>query len=147
MANVISPVPRSLDLPKTFPTRHEDVPKFLKLLVESLNRQNNIVSNATSGPVVTTLVSGQSPFQAVLSINTSFYACNASAGADFILDLPAAMGTQLTIIVKKVDANAHNIVITAAGSDTIDGSSTFSISTQYISVNLIDAAVGTWLIY
>ena len=72
----------------------------------------------------------------------------AAAGADFVLNLPAASGGGNIVVVKKNDANAHNIAITPSGTDTIDGvNAAVNISLQNDALRLIDSGVGTWVIW
>jgi hypothetical protein len=88
---------------------------------------------------------------AVLSTD-QFIRASASAGADIIENLPASVGPDANgrsrvLIFKKMDANAHNVVITAAGADTIDGAATVSITKQYDAMRLWDAAAGQWSVW
>jgi len=146
MANLTRTIPKRLDLPRSLNSQ-EDIIPYIHNLVESLNRQNSRISDALQGPVFTNVPFSASPYTIVLSTNTAFVGANANATTDFIANLPPALGTQLSIIVKKLDSNAHNIVVTASGTDTIDGSATYSLTTQYQFVRLIDSSQGVWLIY
>jgi hypothetical protein len=80
-----------------------------------------------------------------------FIRASASAGADIIENLPASVGPvngrSRVLIFKKMDANAHNVVITAAGADTIDGAATVTITIRYDVVRLVDGAAGAWSIW
>jgi hypothetical protein len=61
----------------------------------------------------------------------TLYLCNATSGA-FSANLPAvATASGLTIAFKKTDSSANAITITGNSSDKIDGSNTFSLSSQY----------------
>jgi len=74
---------------------------------------------------------------------------NSSAGADFIFNLPVATGTGDALIVKKVDANAHNIAVTPNGTNTIDGvNAAVNLTTQWVPVlRLIDSTAGAWSVW
>jgi hypothetical protein len=79
-----------------------------------------------------------------------FIFASATAGADIIENLPAATGSGRILIFKKMDANAHNVVITPNGTDTIDGVNNATLSTltiQYDALRLVDAASGAWAIW
>lgn len=95
---------------------------------------------------VVTLGIAASPYSAVLSATAwTLYAVSASAGADFIFNLPTATGSGEVAIIKRMDANAHNVVVKGTAS-TIDGSSApTNIGGQYASVRLADYAAGQWL--
>lgn len=86
---------------------------------------------------------GASPF-AIPAGKNVFLEASASAGADFIANLPPATGSGFIVIAKKADANAHNIVVTAAGSDLIDGLATYTITVQYAAITLVDLAARVW---
>lgn len=68
------------------------------------------------------------------------------ASADNIATLPAATGSGAEYTIIKTDAAAHNVVLTAAGSDTINGAGTFSLTAQYKRVTVVDAASAKWYI-
>ena len=82
---------------------------------------------------------------AAVSIYNFVYA-DATAGA-ITASLPAAIGSQLWINIKKADASSNNVVITAAGSDLIDGLATYTLTGQYTCISLFDFAPGVWLIW
>lgn len=73
------------------------------------------------------------------------FICDASGGA-FAITLPAARqladvaGEDLSriIIIKKKDSSANAVTVTRAGSDTIDGATTYVLSAQYNTVILCD---------
>lgn len=65
------------------------------------------------------------------------YLCNATSGA-FAANLPAAStAAGLTVAFKKTDASANAITITGNASDKIDGSGTYSLSSQYSYIVLV----------
>jgi hypothetical protein len=106
-------------------------------------------SGSLSTMLIVNKVIADSPFAATLSaLQYTLFQCSASAGADFIFDLPPATGSGEVAIVKKMDANAHNIVITPNGTDTIDGTNaTVSITIQMDAVKLVDSAAGAWSVW
>ena len=75
----------------------------------------------------------------------TYFRCDATGGA-FAITLPLAQNLDgRIIIIKKMDATANAITVTRAGSDTIDGATTFVLTTQYDSVILVcDQDNDTW---
>lgn len=70
--------------------------------------------------------------------------CDATSGA-FTITLPAASASNgQTFWFKKIDSSANAITITRAGSDTIDGATTYVLSTQYQWVQLINDGTSKW---
>lgn len=73
------------------------------------------------------------------------FICDASGGA-FAITLPAAKtladvtGEDLSqlVVIKKKDSSANAVTVTRAGSDTIDGATTYALSAQYDSIMLAD---------
>ena len=60
--------------------------------------------------------------------------------------LPAATLSGQVVRIWKTDAAAGAVTVTRAGSDTIEGATTFSLSVQYDSVELLSDGSGTWYI-
>lgn len=68
----------------------------------------------------------------------TFFKCDATSGA-FAITLPAAgLNESRILIIKKSDVSANAVTVTRAGSDTIDGATTFALATQYKFVMLIN---------
>jgi len=67
-----------------------------------------------------------------------------AAFAVTLLSVGAGAGQILT--VKKTDASANAVTITASGSNLIDGASTYALSTQYQSVTVLSDGVAWWVI-
>jgi len=73
------------------------------------------------------------------------FICDATAGA-IALTLPAAGALEdvtgkadgRILIIKKKDSSVNAITVTRAGSDTIDGATTYVLSAQYDSVMIVD---------
>jgi len=75
----------------------------------------------------------------------TLYLVSTDPAADFIFNLPVATGSGNVGVIKKVDANAHSVVITPNGTDTIDGvNATVSIAAQWSYVKICDAQAGAW---
>ncbi len=83
----------------------------------------------------------QSPYT-VLSTD-GYILCDATNGA-VVINLPAATGTGREITVKKTDASANACTPTRAGSDTIDGATSYSLTAQYASSKIVDQASASW---
>jgi hypothetical protein len=83
-----------------------------------------------------------SPYTVPASATT--ISCNATAG-NVVINLPAASGTGRMIRVKKTDSSANTCVLTRAGSDLIDGTSTATLSSQYASATVEDSGSATWI--
>lgn len=77
-----------------------------------------------------------SPYDVSVSAYRSVVIVDASTNAVTVNLPPAANWSGQTIIVKKTD-NVNNVTIQADGTETIDGSNTQTISTQYGSYMLI----------
>jgi hypothetical protein len=66
-----------------------------------------------------------------------FIACDASGGS-FTITLPASSGnTGLQYFIKKTDSSGNTVTIDGNASETIDGSTTKVINTQYESISII----------
>lgn len=77
----------------------------------------------------------------------AFFPCDATGGA-FAITLPLAGALDelsRILIIKKTDASGNAVTVTRAGSDTIDGATTYALSAQYDTVVLIDdEGGGAW---
>lgn len=77
--------------------------------------------------------------------NTSQYSDATSAG--FTVTLPAASSnTDKVILVKKIDSSANAVTVSRAGSDTIEGATTFALANQYDWVVIQSDGTATWKI-
>ena len=50
------------------------------------------------------------------------------------------------IVIKKIDSTANNVYVQASGSETIDGSSAVTITTQYEAIKIATDGGGSWYI-
>jgi len=87
----------------------------------------------------------QSPY-AVQATDT-FIGASASTTEAQTINLGQSTGSGTILIVKKLDSNPFGVVIVAYGTDTIDGSASYTLTTQYDAVRLIDGASGQWSIW
>lgn len=74
-----------------------------------------------------------------------FFPCDATSGA-IAITLPSAgaLSESRVIVVKKTDSSVNAVTVTRAGSDTIDGATTYVLSSQYDAVILVDDESGNW---
>jgi hypothetical protein len=79
-----------------------------------------------------------------LGSSNGYVLCDATAGA-FTVNLPAA-STRKRYHIKKKDVTANAVTISAAGADTIEGSASKSLATQYKSYTLYSDGSTTWYI-
>jgi hypothetical protein len=89
----------------------------------------------------TAITNASSPYTVVST--DSFITCDATAGA-VVITLPAATGTGREISVKKTDSTTNACTPTRAGSDTIDGATSYSLTVQYAASKVVDSASGIW---
>jgi VCBS repeat-containing protein len=67
-----------------------------------------------------------------LSATASTFQYADATSAAYAVTLPAAgSSVDKVLFIKKIDSVAHNVTVTCAGSDTIEGSATVVLSTQY----------------
>ncbi len=90
---------------------------------------------------VTPITYSNSPY--TVASTDAIITCNATSGA-VIINLPAATGTGRYISIKKIDSTTNACIPTRAGSDTIDGATSYSLTIQYAASNVIDVVSGTW---
>lgn len=62
--------------------------------------------------------------------------CDATAGAFAVTLTAAASSLGRLVTIKKIDASANAITVTASGAETIDGANTYALSTRYDAVTL-----------
>lgn len=67
-----------------------------------------------------------------------------TSGVAFTVTLPSANVAGQKIVVVKQDNTINNATITRAGSDTIEGVTSLTLSSQYNKVNLISNGAGVW---
>lgn len=77
------------------------------------------------------------------AISAAMVLCNASTGP-ITIQLPGANGTGFFTAVEKTDLTANACIVTAAGSDTITGIPSISLTTPFLPILLDDSAQGAW---
>jgi hypothetical protein len=78
----------------------------------------------------------------------SYILCDATAGP-FTVVLPAASAitvgaTGQTFTIKKIDATGNAVTVSRAGSDSIEGSSTITLGSQYSGVTVFSDGIAIW---
>lgn len=124
-------------------------------ITEQYNRQNiadgftqiqTSINAAADGYLfpVKRLAVANSPYS--VNNNESVFLVDASGGAVVLNLRPAMEWETKRISVKKIDASANTVTIDANGVETIDGSATKVISTQYASLELVSQGGAVWVI-
>ena len=75
--------------------------------------------------------------------------CTTGASAPIVLTLPTAASSRIGAVVTviKVDTGAQAVTVTAAGTDLINGSATYSVAaTQYKRVGLVSDGSSNWYV-
>jgi Pectate lyase superfamily protein len=90
-----------------------------------------------------TLTGGTNPVNATFS---TYYNCDATGGHRQIGVVQTASGSGALLIFKKIDSTANTCVISPRSSDTIDGTSSVTLTAQYQWVALIDSGPNAWSI-
>ena len=108
-----------------------------------LSGNNTYTGTNTFGWLATaasTKTSASSPYTA--ASNDFLIRCDATSASISIL-LKSATGTGRLLSIKKIDSGSCAVVISACGTDTIDGESSQTIS-AYENLLIQDAATGVW---
>lgn len=72
----------------------------------------------------------------VADINAGVYLCDASGGA-FTLAMPSAAAFKYrALTIKKVDSSGSAVTVQGNASETIDGSNTYALASQYATVTI-----------
>lgn len=103
----------------------------------NLNGGISISSTTTIGNALRATTASRTSTSTLTSTSGWNNVCDATSGA-ITLTLPAASSFVGQMFwFKKIDASANAVTISRAGSDTIDGATTYVLSTQYKYVELI----------
>lgn len=90
---------------------------------------------------LTTYTNAASPVT-LTSTSSGYILCNCTSGA-ITINLPAA-STRKRFHIKKIDSSVNAVTINRAGADTIEGSASASLSTQYASITLYSDGSSIW---
>jgi len=103
---------------------------------------DNMGFNPLAGDIngTTTLVDGQNvrTISTSLTLDAKHRTANVDAtGASRTITLPLASTARNRIyVIKKSDVSANTVVVTRSGANTIDGATTYTLTTQYQSVRV-----------
>ncbi len=108
----------------------------------------------TAQGIITAASSGSAGYSPSVKAKSSAYTAVsgdiilATATASFVVTIPlAASNTNGIIQVKKIDASANTVTLTASGSDKIDGLASQVLGVQYDSVNLVSDGSANWYVF
>lgn len=115
---------------------------YLRVLIQYLQQSGLNLQQYLVPPQipVAQITQAQSPYSPDPTIGS--VAVTASATMNVTVNLPAASGSGRILIV--YNNGTHNVVINANGSDTINGSSSETLSSQYSVLRLQDTETGLW---
>lgn len=100
----------------------------------TLTVETNPVTNVTGNTTVT-------------ATSNTVYTVDASGG-NVTFTLPAASNSNKLFRVKKTDSSTNTVTVTRAGSDTIDGATTFVLTVQYQSMDFVAGTIANqWNLY
>ena len=93
---------------------------------------------------ITSVVNADSPYTVLRS--DMYVLADATAGA-ITVTLPAATGNEARVIhVKKIDVSANAVTVARAGSDTIEGATTYALPAQFNSITVYSNGSAAWFI-
>jgi len=96
-----------------------------------------------NGPIATALATKSAAY--TLTATDSVILADATS-AVFTCTLPTAVGiTGRQYTIKRINAGSNNVTVGCAGAETIDGATTYSLTSQYQSITVVSNNVG-WLI-
>ncbi len=78
-----------------------------------------------------------------LTFNESVILANATSGA-FTVTLPSAKYKGLVLHIKRINSGANAVTVSRGGTDTIEGFSSQSLTSQYSSITLYADGVSKW---
>lgn len=70
---------------------------------------------------------------------------DSTAGTVTITLTPSTIAGQ-TLFIKKIDSSGNNVVISRTGTDTIEGATSITLSSQYQSRTMVSDGNGKWYI-
>lgn len=116
----------------------------IEALQVAINTINSYISQIPSGNIYPLGVISTPGIYSVAASDFYIYA-NATAGTITVM-LPPATGSGRLLVVKKIDSSANAVTVQASAGNTIDGSGSQVIVTQYASLFIQDVMPGNWFI-
>lgn len=132
-----------------------DINKAGSNITDIVSRDHNNLTNIFGGntsdyyhitQAQQTSISALTTISSLTTLNAShgYVLCDASGGA-FTVNLPSA-ASRKKYHIKKKDSSANAVTITSNGADTIEGSASKSLATQYKSYTIYSDGTSTWYI-
>jgi len=117
--------------------------QIISVALADLAAASDLLTNVSGNPAFATVTAASA-----LIVGDRVVAVT-NAGSSYALTLPlaATTGAGYVFEIKKTDANTNAIVVTAAGSDHIDGATSKTMATQYDYIKIISDGVSNWLIF
>ena len=108
---------------------------------------NAIATLGGGGEVITTVTAGVSPYTATATTSINYINANTTTvGGPITVDLPdAAAAINKVFHIKKLGTSG-NVIVDAAGANTIDGQATMTISGQWSSMHIVSDG-NNWFIH
>lgn len=101
-------------------------------------------SQVSTGAVYKSTLAQSAAFSA--STSATVYLCSASSAAYAATLPPASASTGLELVFVKTDSSSNHVTVTGAGSDNINGSNTYALTTQYQAVHVVSDGTQWWVI-
>ena len=117
--------------------------QIIAVALADLSAANDLLTNISGNPAFATVTAAS----ALIVGDRVIAATNAGSSYALTLPLAATAGAGYVLEIKKTDGNSNAIVVTAAGSDHIDGATTKTMATQYDYIKLISDGASNWLIF
>lgn len=106
---------------------------------DEINSDLDSIDTLLKSGITSLTIAETANFTAVASISVkNFYLCDATGGAiTATLTVAATAGNGATLSIKKTDVSVNAVTIDGSGSETIDGSLTYVLSSQNQSATLV----------
>ena len=122
---------------RPLPSKADELPAFLGRELGNVERAlKDVVVRSTRTVTAATTV----------TLDDSLVCADATSAA-FAVTLPTArIASGRTFQIKRINAGANAVTVTAAGTNTIDGSATYSLAVQYQSVTVQSDGATWWIV-
>lgn len=117
---------------------------MLKALGASSLIANSTFSNVTINGIALAITTKSANYTATVTDDTILANTQAQNVTVTLLTAAAVTGKLLTI--KKIDTSANSVIITTTSSQTIDGQSSYVVSTNYSGVNVQSDGSNWWIV-
>jgi hypothetical protein len=117
--------------------------QIISVALADLAAASDLLTNVSGNPAFATVTAAS----ALIVGDRVIAATNAGSSYALTLPLASVAGAGYVFEIKKTDGNTNAIVVTAAGSDHIDGATTKTLATQYDYLKIISDGVSSWLVF